>query len=326
LKIQACALTVGLLLLAFGVVKSEQVSSRDSHAARLFARATPDDFLGDEACSSCHSNKTDVFGASPHAAFVAHADLPLEKRGCEGCHGPGAIHLDEDNPDIIAFRKMTPDESSKACLRCHGDTLKEAHWKQTEHSNAGLSCVSCHQIHPDSDPDLPSVALRKGRAQDPRKPVFVARVEDKAMLRADEATLCGQCHAPEVAEFRLHSHHPVPEGRMLCSDCHTPHPTKNAKVRKDPLKDDCVTCHAEVAGPFVFEHDPVAGHTGLGCKECHRPHGSNNPKMLNSMSRGLCGQCHTDKLFQHYPGRSCWASGCHVAPHGSNTDPRFLRR
>jgi predicted CXXCH cytochrome family protein len=319
-------LAAGLLLLTFGVVKSEQHAARDSFADRLFARATPDDFLGDETCASCHSDKAEAFGASPHAAFVAHAGLPLEKRGCEGCHGPGSFHLDDENPENIAFRIMSPEESSKACLRCHGQTLSEAHWKKTEHSHAGMSCVSCHQIHPDSDPDLPGVSIRRGNAQDPRKPAFVARVDDKAMLRADEATLCGQCHAAQIGEFRHNSHHPVPEGRMLCSDCHAPHPTKNAKVRKDPLKDDCVTCHAEVAGPFVFEHDPVAGHTGLGCQECHRAHGSNNPKLLNSMSRGLCAQCHTDKLFQHYPGRSCWASGCHVAPHGSNTDPRFLRR
>lgn len=112
---------------------------------------------------------------------------------------------------------------------------------------------------------------------------------------------------------------------MVCSDCHVPHPTKDSKVRKDAVKGQCVTCHTEMAGPFVFQHDPVTGHSGDGCQECHKPHGSSNPKMLNSNTRGLCAQCHTEKLGRHYPGQSCWNAGCHVAPHGSNTDPRFLK-
>ena len=88
----------------------------------------------------------------------------------------------------------------------------------------------------------------------------------------------------------------------------------------------CVTCHGNVAGPFVYEHDPVVGLTGEGCMECHRPHGSNNPKLLTTFSRGACAQCHTDKANNHFPGRTCWQSGCHVAIHGSNTDPFLLHR
>lgn len=173
------------------------------------------------------------------------------------------------------------------------------------------------------DPALPGI--KKGNAKDAKSPLFVAKVDPKSMLRADEATLCGSCHGPVLGEFRHTSHHPVPEGSMVCSDCHVPHPTKDSKVRKDAVKGQCVTCHTEMAGPFVFQHDPVTGHSGDGCQECHKPHGSSNPKMLNSNTRGLCAQCHTEKLGRHYPGQSCWNAGCHVAPHGSNTDPRFLK-
>jgi predicted CXXCH cytochrome family protein len=111
---------------------------------------------------------------------------------------------------------------------------------------------------------------------------------------------------------------------MVCSDCHSPHPTKASKVKVDAFKGVCVTCHLEKAGPFIFEHDPVAGFTGSGCQECHKPHGTNNPKMLNSVTRGLCAKCHTDKLATHFPGQTCWTAGCHVASHGSNTSPVFL--
>jgi predicted CXXCH cytochrome family protein len=308
-----------MAMLSFGFMGTAQAKSA-SQAEKLFARATPDDYMSEQGCAECHAETSKSFPASPHAAIMADESLPLSKRGCQGCHGPGNIHQDEENPEVISFTKMSAAESSAACLRCHEKTLAPSHWKRTEHAAAGLSCVSCHQIHPDSENGLDHQKIKK----DPRAQVFVAKVEPKVMLRADEPTLCGSCHQSALAEFRGSNHHPVPEGRIVCSDCHAVHPTKNSKVKKDAFKDACVTCHTEKAGPFVFEHDPVAGFTGDGCKECHRPHGSNNPSMLNSVSRGLCAQCHTDKLAVHYPGQTCWTAGCHVASHGSNTSPHFL--
>jgi predicted CXXCH cytochrome family protein len=310
--------------LIFGSAGLVQKRQSPSFADKLFARATEDDFMGNEACASCHAEKTENFKDSLHAAFVADPKLPLNERGCEGCHGPGGIHQADEDAQVIAFRKMSPKESAVACLRCHEKTLPETHWKGTAHAKADLSCVSCHQIHSDSEPINHQNSLKKGKASDPRKPVFVARVNTKAMLGADEATLCGQCHAPELMQFKLSSHHPIPEGRMACSDCHSVHPSKSSKGRVQGLKEKCTSCHGEVEGPWVYEHDPVGGHSGEGCVECHKPHGSQNPKMLNSFSRGLCAQCHTDKLSTHYPGRTCWTAGCHAAPHGSNSSPNLL--
>lgn len=320
-KIQTLILVVSLALLSYGLVRAENRTAGPTQAEKLFARATPEDYMGSTGCAECHEEKATNFSQSAHAIYMAKAELPDSKRGCEGCHGPGKLHTAEENSEVIAFRKMDPAESSAACLRCHEKTLSARHWKLTEHAKADVSCVSCHQIHPDSDPALSG--LKKGA--DPRAAVFVAKVDKQAMLRADEATLCGSCHPTAVGDFRSSNHHPVPEGSMLCSDCHTPHPTKASKGKTGGFKDKCVTCHTEMAGPFVHEHDPVAGFSGDGCVECHKPHGSNNPAMLNSNSRGVCAQCHTDKISNHYPGQTCWTAGCHVALHGSNSDPRFLR-
>jgi predicted CXXCH cytochrome family protein len=300
------------------VAGGEQTKGQaQSDAAKLFARAKADDFMGDEYCVDCHKGISANFGQSPHAALMSDPKLPASKRGCEGCHGPGGIHQADENPEVIAFRAISAKESTAACM-------SETHWKRSAHSKADMSCVSCHQIHPDAKPMWEPGAVEKGQASNPRKPLFTAQVEPKTMLKADQATLCGQCHGAQVAEFRLNSHHPIPEGRMQCSDCHDTHPSKNEKVNRAADRNKCVTCHTEFQGPFVFEHDPVAGHTGSGCAECHKPHGSHNPKMLNSFSRGLCAQCHTEKLSQHYPGQSCWNAGCHVSLHGSNTSPKFL--
>ncbi|MBS1717372.1 MAG: hypothetical protein JSS72_06545 [Armatimonadetes bacterium] len=295
-------------------------------AADLFARAHPDDFTGDKSCAECHPSTVNEFAASPHAAFMQDPKLPVEQRGCEGCHGPGKIHQADKDAQVISFTKMTPAESNAACLRCHAQTMSESHWKRTEHARAGLACVTCHQIHPSDEKTREPNAPNKGDVTDAKTNFFVARRSPKAMLKSEEAQLCAQCHATQAAEFKQAFHHPVPEGRVVCSDCHTPHPSKDSKVRAGvTYKEKCVTCHNEKAGPFVFEHDPVAGSSGTGCLECHRPHGANNPMLLVATTRGLCGQCHTDKLASsHHPGQTCWSAGCHVSTHGSNINPDFL--
>lgn len=324
MKFQSLILIAGIGALLLGVSGFAQKAEGKSQAERLFARAKEDDFMGDEGCAGCHAEKAANFKASPHAALVADSKLPKNKQGCEGCHGPGGIHQADENAEVISFRKMSPQESTAACLRCHAGTLASSHWKTTAHAKAGLACVTCHQIHPDSEPTLAAKGLKKGSANDTKAPIYNAKFEPRALLMASELVVCGQCHGPQAAEFRLATHHPVPEGRMECSDCHATHPTTKERTKKWTDRDACVKCHADFAGPFVFEHDPVAGHTGEGCVECHKPHGSHNNKMLNSFSRGVCAQCHTEKLSQHYPGQTCWNSGCHVAPHGSNRSRQFL--
>lgn len=322
-RFQTIVLSLGIAAMMWGVATAEQQGKPAEQAKKLFARATADDYMGSSACADCHGEKVAAFAGSPHAKFMDNPHLPVDRQGCEGCHGPGNIHQADENAEVIAFRKMSPEESAAACLRCHGETLSESHWKRTSHARADMSCVSCHQIHPDSDPALEPGVVRKGNAAEPAKPVFAVQKLAKSMLKADEAQLCGGCHGPQLAEFRLASHHPMPEGRVVCSDCHSAHPSKASKGDRPGIKGPCVKCHTEKAGPFVFEHDPVMGLGGDGCAECHRAHGANNPKLLTSASRALCAQCHTEKLSSHYPG-TCWSAGCHVATHGSNTSSNFL--
>lgn len=287
----------------------------------LFAQAKSTDFIGDAKCAECHEDKVAQFHKSGHAGYVMAAGLPRGKSGCEACHGPGALHIRDDNPIVISYSKNTAKEISEACLRCHGDVMKTSHWASTAHAKADVSCISCHQIHPNDE--TPSGVRDRGIV---KRSIFpTAKVTDK-LLKADEATLCSECHRSEVAKFRQNSHHPVPEGRMVCSDCHSVHPTAGAKHAQSDIKQACVTCHAEKAGPFVFEHDPVAGWTGGGCTECHDSHGSHNPDLLKGFSRGLCIQCHNDKGAGHHGGKSCWNAGCHVAIHGSNSDRNFTAR
>jgi predicted CXXCH cytochrome family protein len=330
-------------LLTFALAIPEATKKPPSFPLNLFSEAKAEDYIDEEDCTACHADAHASFQRSPHALYVQNPRNALDKRGCQSCHGPGGPHVahlkEEDDiyKYVISYTKAKPMESATACLRCHNDTLTMAHWRRTGHARANVTCTDCHQMHwedrlgrerakaadggeKEAAKENASKAVKNTRA-----PAFIARPEPKALLKADEATLCGSCHRRELTEFRHNFHHPVPEGRMVCSDCHDVHPNRDERKRLRPVKENCVTCHPETAGPFVFEHDPVAGWTGEGCMECHRPHGSHNPALLTTFSRGLCNQCHTDKANNHFPGRTCWQSGCHAAVHGSNHDQTLFR-
>lgn len=309
-----------LVLWAVGDGRTEDTEKRQHFPLSLFTQATAESFIGERECAQCHKAQAQTFNTSPHALYVRDPKLPLNQRGCEACHGPGEIHLEDvkDSKKVISFSRLKPKEVTLVCLRCHADTMRFSQWRRTAHAQADTACTDCHRIHWSKERETKDRVKNDGVKL--MRQIFITAPEPKSLLKTDELNLCGSCHQLEVNEFRLNFHHPIPEGRMVCSDCHDIHPNKAANEKVKVIKEMCVTCHAEKFGPFAFEHDPVAGWTGEGCIECHRPHGSHNPRLLKTFSRGLCNQCHTDKGNSHYPGQSCWSVGCHTAVHGSNTD------
>jgi len=308
----------------------------------LFAQADEGDFSNEKNCNTCHRASVETFARSPHAAFMKDPHKPVDKQGCQACHGPSKGHVDHRKEEegrysyVISYTKAKPEQIAAACLRCHADTMTASHWKRTAHAHAGVSCTTCHQIHVADrlgkdrsgtpGPKTDAIEVHTDVNERPQAAVFPNAPEPKALLKRDEPTLCGQCHRKELGEFRQNFHHPVPEGRLVCSDCHSVHPNNDGRKLVRTAKQNCITCHQNVAGPFVFEHDPTSDLTGEGCMECHRAHGSSNPKILNSFSRGLCVKCHTEKSVKHHPGQSCWDSACHSAIHGSNHNRLFLSR
>jgi DmsE family decaheme c-type cytochrome len=125
---------------------------------------------------------------------------------------------------------------------------------------------------------------------------------------------------------------------MTCVDCHQPHGTLNdANLRTSPVRTLCARCHADKAGPFVFEHVDLAA----DCQTCHNPHGSANRQMTRWAQPFLCLQCHQG---HNTPRRSVLTSGdpaakevffgectsCHTRIHGTDlpgyrNDDRFTR-
>ncbi|MEK7995568.1 MAG: cytochrome c3 family protein [Planctomycetota bacterium] len=145
-----------------------------------------------------------------------------------------------------------------------------------------------------------------------------------------DPAMCFACHFDVKGKFMLQHHHPVPEGRMFCSDCHNMHGSDVAASGGAMLlgeNEKCFGCHKEMRGPFVFEHDAIRD----GCASCHNPHGSINDKLLVAGQTVTCLRCHWEPAFNtssaslgghehssHAIGAGQDCVDCHPAVHGSN--------
>lgn len=204
------------------------------------------------------------------------------------------------------------------CAMCHEKIAKD--FKRSEHARLvtrskeeGQACETCHgpgSLHADAE----GKANKKATIVNPGK----------------KPEACYQCHLDKKASFSLQYHHPVPEGKMSCTDCHDPHgeePIKPNTIKSLPGKNRvCAKCHKEQTAAFVYEHEALRE----GCTVCHEVHGSINDKMVIERDSNLCLKCHAQEGFitnsmigdNAHTGRiqqgPCFSGGCHTAVHGSN--------
>jgi predicted CXXCH cytochrome family protein len=203
------------------------------------------------------------------------------------------------------------------CAQCHEDIAKN--FKYATHSRLSantenaknIGCEACHgpgSLHAES-------GGKRGTIINPNK--------------SPEA--CFQCHLDKRGQFALPHHHPVPEGRMSCSDCHDPHKLDVMKGTATGIameNEVCFKCHTAQRGPFVFEHEALRE----GCTVCHAPHGSVNARMLTERDANLCLKCHFQQQTAEgitIGGRNhssfltqgvCFSGDCHEGVHGSNVN------
>ena len=277
-----------LMVLALTITACTTLSDQRASVLKLPVPVEGAQFAGSEACADCHEELMATFAGSIHDRILAK-ETAIGMKGCETCHGPASLHMDSEDPEqIITFESLDAGTASAVCLRCHSDG---AHfdWAGTSHPMNDVGCLSCHKIH------NPPVA--------------------KNSLEKAEPELCYECHALERAKMYYPSHHPVKEGKMVCSDCHANHGSMVNNLKTDErLNDLCLSCHARYQGPFVFEHSPVSD----DCMICHDPHGtvSNNLKKANEPY--LCLQCHEPHF---HAGRTATAKVPLKDPYGNMIQP-----
>jgi DmsE family decaheme c-type cytochrome len=257
-------------------------------------------YVGAQVCTSCHATEAELFG---HTLMGRIAKTQKGKLDCESCHGPGSAHVKAGGGlgvgGIISFRpedrSRTAEENNTICLACHerGD---RTNWPGSIHETRGLMCTNCHTI--------------------------MKQVSRKSQLSTPfEPDTCFQCHKDRRAHIFFSAHEPLREGKMVCSACHNPHGSfTEALLKKNSINDTCYTCHAQMRGPFLFEHLPVREN----CDNCHDPHGSVNEFSLKMSRPRLCFECHqgghssTAGINSSLTmSRSC--QNCHTQVHGSNS-------
>jgi DmsE family decaheme c-type cytochrome len=226
---------------------------------------------GSATCLKCHDGApvTHIF-QTPHSV-KGDAKSPFGQHECESCHGPSQAHASAVTkpgekrvlPSVVFVGKNVSPvaERNKVCLTCHQNNLR-MDWHGSQHQNNNLACVSCHTVHAAKDPIL---------------------------VKATQPEKCFTCHASKRAESFQYSHHPIREGKVVCSDCHNPHGSQGPKMLKEhSVNETCYTCHAEKRGPMLWEHQPVRE----DCTTCHTPHGSTQAKLLKERPPFLCTNCH----------------------------------
>lgn len=296
----------------------------------------------DAVCTKCH-DESEAYPVLPIAktkhGTVADGRTPT----CVSCHGQSSAHVNNQRPEGQKDRPKTDrnfktfnqassnapgtqvgqrsrtsaEQMNEACTTCHKGK-QHVLWQGSQHDQAGVACVNCHQVHSGHD-----------------------RVRDKST----QAEVCYACHKEQRAQMNRPSRHPVKEGLVACSDCHNTHGSAGPKLLvKDSVVDTCYSCHMEKRGPFIYNHQPVTE----DCGNCHNPHGTVAPNLLKVQAPFLCQSCHeatshrggipanaaTGNISGSSGMGATYARGClncHQNIHGSNNhsnhgEARSLRR
>lgn len=264
-----------------------------------------------EECATCHEEVAEAFLWNPHSALETRgmASMKGADSSCAACHGDPTAHLDEGGGQGNIFNfgeEHLPSARSESCLGCHGGD--HSRFAASSHSRAGLDCTSCHNVHAEdiwSLVDKPNLATSSHRG---------ARVSDS----------CWECHNDVFAQFEYNERHRLQEGILECTSCHNPHEPQSRWMLGGFKQQQCLECHVDKGGPWVFEH---GGNRTEGCTSCHSPHGSVNRHLLTFQNVAeLCYSCHV--AIPGFHARFTLESqctNCHSTIHGSHLNPFFLQ-
>ncbi len=265
---------------------------------------------GADNCAECHDEVVEAFNQTSHGVYFS-GDAGVAD-ACASCHGSGLAHIEEGGDPELIINPSKHDQfgDRELCLNCHNDRQYDD-WSFSAHAGADVGCSSCHTVHSNFEKSLKSSTPK----------------------------LCYDCHPDVRAAVSMPSHHPIAEGKMECQDCHSIHGGQASFAMEDRSRELCFSCHAEMEGPFIYEHAPVTEDCGV----CHQPHGSVADNLLVQSEPTLCLSCHAmhfHTIGESVPGDfetpqaperagtstlDSWKSGmltkctqCHTGIHGSD--------
>lgn len=272
--------------------------------------------------SSLRGTSNNLGAVSPNTCYKCHSDLQEHQEiagphqicgpngfNCTTCHDPHGKILEHSRQDL--------------CMQCHTADSPTMAWHSSTHHLMGVACTDCHDPHPSAAvqrfPTNAGVSLTHTNITRPKR----------MPMSVQEPEACYKCHPKIFALNALPSHHPIKEGKMVCSDCHDAHGQLEGNLKADSPNLLCWKCHADKQGPFAYEHPPVTEDCGI----CHEPHGTVTNNLLKQPPTFLCLRCHVghrdgthgggarvniDTIPQLRPGFYTDCMQCHSQIHGSD--------
>lgn len=245
-------------------------------------------------CAECHSTNLEKNYDSDSDTFAT--TWSETSVGCEACHGPGSVHVDE---------AAAGEFSAGLGLVAPLDDRGRAAWQMN--SATGIAQRSEPRLRPPRQPEA------CGRCHSRRSMITTAYAYGRPLLDTHLPSLLeeGLYFADGQVDAEVYVYGSFLQSRMYqagvtCSDCHDPH---NAELRsRGPPSEICATCHlpARFATRAHHHHDEQL----VACVDCHMParnfmqvdgrrdHSFRIPRPAMSNAVGApdaCTTCHTNR-------------------------------
>ena len=254
-----------------------QLADADRDAAQQHQLAS---FLQDEPApdmATIRAQSQNLGAISPSVCYRCHANMASQQNIASAHQVCGAAAMDCTTCHD-SHGKIRPETRTDLCMTCHQKNSPTMAWHSSTHARYQVACADCHNPHP---------------AQNVQKFVSIQHTDiqraPRTPMAVNEPQACYKCHPDIYSRNAMSSHHPIKEGKMVCSDCHDAHGQTTGNLLEPTVNMVCYKCHAEKQGPFAYEHPPVTEN----CSICHEPHGTVANNLLHQPSTFLCLRCHS---------------------------------
>ncbi len=238
-----CYALLGSLLFLAIVGSAAQAASLQ----QLFKKVEGAEYVGTEMCTACHEKENREFMLSTHSR-ISFEDDSGEPQGCEMCHGPGSVHVEDGGGKDNIFN---PRRNPELCFSCHLDKQAEFRLPYRHPVMEGkMACADCHSSH--------------GTDAQPWSSTSLDGVNGK----------CFECHKQQQGPF-VWEHEAVREG---CTTCHSVHGSIHDKMLVVRDNNLCLRCHTQMDFPSIGDSNHSGRLTRGTCFSggCHTAvHGSN---------------------------------------------------
>lgn len=203
-----------------------------------------------QQCMTCHNGYAEFFSGSENRFRTVPSGI-----GCEKCHGPGSIHVEEKQSGIIVDvtkeidysivnpGKLSPERQLDVCMRCHQQAAEVfVPGREVDSFRPGQKLTETMNVFWPRQPD--SVEVFK-----------MASHPDRLGMSA-----CFRASWVEGSSLEP----------MTCITCHDPHLPIEA-VPEQSYRATCQSCHEASTAPVCSEPSVAAGTNTTACSSCHMP-------------------------------------------------------